>query len=62
MILYRQKMVFMSLAIDLLGKLNYHVIACDDLEKVIGAFRSVYIVLVGLLLVKLSVQSFVCLL
>ena len=51
----------MSLAIDLLGQLNYHVIACDDLEKVIGAFRSVYIVLVGLLLVKLSVQSFVCL-
>ena len=32
----------MSLVIDLVGQLNCHVIDCEDLSKLIGAFQSIY--------------------
>ena len=58
--LYRQWMVFVSLVIDLIGHLNCHVIGYKTRKGQLVRFEP-SIVLVGLLLVKLSVQSIVCL-
>ena len=49
----------MSLVIDLIGQLNCHVIDCKTRKSCLVRFDP-SIVLVSLLLVKLSVQSFVC--
>ena len=58
-ILCRQWMVFMSLVIDLIGQLNYHVIGCKTRKRWLVRFDP-SIVLVSLLLVKSSVHSVVC--
>ena len=58
--LYRQWMVFMSLVVDLIGQLNCHVIGCKTRKSWLVRFDP-SIVPVSLLLVKLSVQSIVCL-
>ena len=51
----------MSLVIDLIGQLNGHVIGCKTRKKWLKMRFDPSIVLVSLLLVKLSVQSIVCL-
>ena len=51
----------MSLVVDLIGQLNWHVIVCETRNSWLVRFDP-SIVLVSLLLVKLSVQSIVCLL
>ena len=50
----------MSLVIDLIGQLNCHVIGCKTRKSRLVRFDS-SVVPVSLLLVKLSVQSIVCL-
>ena len=35
-------MVFMSQVIDLIDKLNCHVIGCEDLQKVTGCFNLLF--------------------
>ena len=51
----------MSLVIDLIGQLNWDVIGFKTHERQLLRFHP-SIVLVSLLLVKLSIQSIVCLL
>ena len=50
----------MSLVIDLIGQLNCHVIGCKTRNSLLVRFDP-SVVPVSLLLVKLSVQSIVCL-